>query len=266
MAILAGRTALVTGGSKGIGAAIAKAMAAAGANVAVTARGEASLTSLVDEISSAGGQALSIRSDATDEKSVAQAIDAAVSHFGGLDILVNNVGGPTEFSGFWSLTDEDWLACYDVNVVSAVRFTRHAVPHLKQSKAPRIINMSSISAIEPGTFNPHYSVTKAALINLSKHLSNLLVKDGILVNCVCPGPVHSDSWEQNVERLARERGVSLEESRATVEKEESAKVPLGRIGEGGDVAGMVVFLASDEASWITGSCFKVDGGKLRSSL
>lgn len=266
MKILDGRVALVTGASKGIGAAIAKALAAAGAQVALTARGEVPLAALVDEISSLGGEALPIPSEATDSRSVVQALSALDTHFGKLDILVNNVGGAPIFSGLWDLSDEDWLACYDLNVISAVRFTRAAVPILRRSFAPRIINVSSISGIEPGYFNPHYSTAKAAMINLSKYLSNLLAKEGILVNAICPGPVHSNSWEQNVERLAKERGIPVDQCRIAIEKEEAEKVPLRRVGDGKDVAGLAVFLASDDAAWITGSCYTVDGGKLRSAF
>ena len=169
-------------------------------------------------------------------------------------------------AGFWGLDDADWLESYNLNVMGAVRFTRLAVPLLRESKTPRIINVTSISALQPGTYNPHYAAAKAALLNLSKYLSNILVEDGILVNSVCPGPVYSDSWDRNVERLAEERGISVDDSRAAIDREEAAKIPLKRIGEGRDVAGLVVFLASDEASWITGSCFHVDGGKYRSIL
>ena len=101
-------------------------------------------------------------------------------------------------------------------------------------------------------------------INLSKFLSNHLAGDGILVNVVCPGPVHSDSWDDNVQHIANIRGIPIDEARGQVEVEEASKIPLGRVGEGDDVAGLVTFLASDKAAWVTGSCFHVNGGKLRS--
>ncbi|MEI6916347.1 MAG: SDR family oxidoreductase, partial [Armatimonadota bacterium] len=133
-----------------------------------------------------------------------------------------------------------------------------------QSPAARIINISSISGIEPGFYNPHYTVTKAATINLSKYLANQLTPDGVLVNVVCPGPVYSDSWDRNVQRIADMRDIPLHEARELVNKEEELKIPLGRIGTGNDVAALATFLASDQADWITGSCFHVNGGKLRS--
>ena len=191
------------------------------------------------------------------------AIENVIETFGKLDILVNNVGGPGKMGGFNDLTDVDWKNAFDLNVMSLVHFVRAADPHLRKSNCGRVINISSISGVQPGTFNPHYTITKAATINLSKYLANYFVEDNILVNVVCPGPVHSESWEENVRRQATERNTTLEDARQKIEQEESIKIPLGRVGEGADVAGLVAFLASDKASWITGSCFHVNGGKLK---
>jgi NAD(P)-dependent dehydrogenase (short-subunit alcohol dehydrogenase family) len=258
---LTDRVALVTGGSKGIGRAIAKALAKEGVKVAVTARGISALQETADELRDS--KILTVPADATDQEAANGVIAKVIEVFGGLDILVNNVGGAGKFGGFRDLTDVDWRKAFDLNVISCVHFVRAAEPHLLKSKCGRIINISSISGVQPGEFNPHYAVTKAATINLSKFLSNYFVKDGVLVNVICPGPVHSDSWDENVNRLAAERRISLQDARLQVEREESAKIPLGRVGEGEDVAGLVLYLASDKANWITGSCFHVNGGKLR---
>lgn len=260
---LTGRIALVTGGSKGIGRAIALALAEEGAQVAVTARGAEALQKVAEEVPSA--RLLTVAADATDQGSVDSAVNQVIEVHGGLDILVNNVGGAGTFAGFTDLTDADWRHSFDLNVLSMVHFVRAAEPHLRHSKNGRIINISSIAGVQPGLFNPHYTVTKAATINLSKFLSNYFVKAGVLVNVVCPGPVHSDSWDGNIRRLALERGIEFEDARQQVEREESAKIPLGRVGEGADIAGLVAFLASDKAGWITGSCFHVNGGKLSST-
>jgi len=258
---LSGRVALVTGGSKGIGRAVATALAEEGVRVAVTARGVEALQKTASELSEFN--VLAVPSDATDQLATSAAMARVVEAFGGLDILVNNVGGAGKFGGFDVLTDADWQNAFDLNVLSLVHFVRAAEQYLRKSRQGRIINISSISALQPGTFNPHYAVTKAATINLGKFLADYFIKDGVLVNVVCPGPVHSDSWNENVRRLALERGVAIEPVRQEVEREESSKIPLGRVGEGEDVAGLVVFLASDQAKWITGSCFHVNGGKLR---
>ncbi len=258
---LAGRRALVTGGSKGIGRAIARALAEEGARVAITARGKEALLNVASELTEF--DVLTIQADATNQDDVRAVVARVADVLGGLDILVNNVGGPGRFGGFKDLTDADWRAAFDLNVLSLVHFVQAAEQHLRESAHGRIINISSISGIQPGAFNPHYTVTKAATINLSKYLANYFAKDGVLVNVVCPGPVHSESWEDNIHRLASERGMRFEEIWKLVEAEESAKIPLGRVGEGQDIAGFVAFVASDRANWVTGSCFHVNGGKLR---
>lgn len=255
-----GRVALVTGGSKGIGQAIARALAEEGARVAITARGTDALRKAAADLQEY--DVLAVPADATRQEAADSAVARTVEAFGRLDILVNNVGGAATFGGFGDLSDEDWRNAFDLNVLSLVHFVRAAESHLRRSKAGRIVNISSIVGLQPGSFNPHYAATKAATINMSKFFANHFVKDGVLVNAVCPGPVHSESWEANVRRLALERGVGFEETWQQVEREESAKIPLARVGEGEDVAGLVVFLASEQARWITGSCFHVNGGKL----
>lgn len=257
---LNGQVALVTGGSKGIGRAIAQALAVEGAQVAITARGTGALKEAALEMSAFN--VLTVSADATDQNAVDAAIKRVIDVYGKLDILVNNVGGAENFGGFSDLADLDWRNAFDLNVLSMVHFVRAAEPFLRKSERGRIINISSIAGVQPGAFNPHYTVTKAATINLSKFLANYFAKDGVLVNVVCPGPVHSESWDANVRRLALERHISTDAAWQQVEHEELSKIPLGRVGDGEDVAGIVAFLASDKASWITGSCFHVNGGKL----
>ena len=259
---LQGRTAIVTGGSKGIGKAIAKSLALDGANVVICARALEPLVSVREEIITAGGSALAVAADVIKPEAVKEVVARAAAAFGGLDILVNNAGGAEKFGGFFELSDEDWLEAYKLNIMSAVSFVRYSIPWLRESKHSRIINISSVSGVQPGYYNPHYTVTKAAMINLTKALSNELLKDNILVNVVCPGPVHSYSWENYIQGTASSHGLPVEEVRKRIEIEEASKIPLGKVGEPEDVAGLVTFLASDKASWITGSCFHVNGGKL----
>lgn len=259
---LEGRIAIVTGGSKGIGKAIAKSLAAEGVTVVICARGRESLDQAQKEMEASGGKAIAIPVDAEDPHSVSDLIAMVIEKAGGIDILVNNVGGASRFGGFFELSPDDWKMTFDRNVMTSVYFVQQAYPWLCKSAAARIINIASISGVQPGSYNPHYALTKAAIINLSKSLSNLFVKDNILVNAVCPGPVHSDSWDRNVRRIADMRNIPFENAMIDVDMEESAKIPVGRIGEGDDIAGLVAFLASDKASWITGSCFHVNGGKL----
>lgn len=261
---LNGRVALITGASKGIGRDIAKRLAAAGCRVALTARDSESLHQAVAEIELTGIKAIAIPADATNPKSIISAVDGVIQEFGRMDILVNNVGGALRFGGFLDLADEDWERAFNLNVLSMVRFVRAALPWIEKSNVPRIINISSLAGVEPGRYNPHYTTTKAATINFGKTLANEFAAKKILVNTICPGPVHSEAWDENIRQTSARLGVSIEIAAQSVETEEAAKVPLGRIGEGSDIAGLVAFLASDEAAWITGTCFHVSGGKMKS--
>lgn len=261
---LRGKVAIVTGANKGIGKEIAKLLAQEGANVVICARGAKSLEEVRKEMRRKGNNFTIVTADVTTPDGARKVVDTALKQFGRLDILVNNAGGANKFGNFLELDDEDWVDAFSLNVMSVVYFVRYALPFLKKSPSPRIINISSISGIQPGYYNPHYTVAKAAVINLSKYLANQFASSRILVNVVCAGPVHSNSWERGVAHIAGIRNIPIEEARAQVESEEAGKIPLGRVGEGEDVAGLVAFLASDKAAWITGSCFHVNGGKLRS--
>jgi 3-oxoacyl-[acyl-carrier protein] reductase len=263
---LQNRIALVTGGSRGVGAGIARQLADDGVKVIICARPSEALTALESEILDGGGNCIALPVDVLNPMALRATVDAAAAHWGGLDILVNNVGGAIRFGGFEELSDDDWIKAYEFNVMSTVRFTRASLPYLRLSPLKRIINISSITAQQPGLYNPHYSVTKAATVNLGKHLANILAKEKILVNTVCPGPVHSESWESNVHKIAAERSIPVEDARAAIEIEESSKIPIGKVGETEQIAAVVAFLASPLSSWTTGSCFHVNGGKLSSAF
>lgn len=258
------KVAVVTGASKGIGRAVAVSLAREGVKVVIAARGQEALSATEKEIHSFGGEVFMVRADVTAAVDVQNLAATTVRHMGRIDILVHNAGGAERFSDLDGLNDEDWGRAYDLNLLSAVRLTRAALPELRKSSLPRIIFISSVSGLQPGGYNPHYAAAKAAQINFSKYLSNTLARDKILVNTVCAGPVHSHSWDMNVSHVAELRQKDVETVRREFEAQEAAKVPLGRVGEPEDVASVVTFLASVQASWITGSCFHVDGGKIRS--
>ena len=260
------RIALVTGGSRGIGAGIVRKLAQEGVKVIFCARASAALTALESEVYASGGTCLAVPVDVFDSAALLSAVDVAAAHWGGLDILVNNVGGAIRFGGFEDLKDDDWMKTFDFNVMSTVRCTRAALPYLRRSTLKRVINISSISAHQPGFYNPHYAITKAAVVNLGKHLANILAKEKILVNTVCPGPVHSESWESNIMKIAAERKIPVDEARRTVEKEEAAKIPLEAVGEADQIAAVVALLASPLSAWTTGSCYHINGGKLMSAF
>jgi len=260
------RVVLVTGGSKGIGAAIVREFAREGARVFFCARPSAKLTALASEAQARGEKCEALPVDVFDAAATAELVNEVARRAGGLDVLVNNVGGAQRFAGFDELTDEDWLRAYEFNVLSVVRFTRASLPLLRRSEVRRIINVSSISGLQPGLYNPHYSASKAAVVNLGKHLANVLAKERILVNTVCAGPVHSAAWDSNVRRLAEKSGKSFTAEWQATETAEAAKLPLGAVGEGEHIAAAVAFLASHHSTWTTGSCFHVNGGKLAAAI
>lgn len=257
---LEGRIALVTGGGRGIGEAIAFALTREGATGIICGRHLEPLIVVKRKIESAGGKVFAYITDATDVIGIRMLLRKIRMDFGRLDILVNNVGGAEKFGGFFDLTEDDWVNAYKLNFMSMVYFTREAAPLLRESNNARIINISSLSGIRPGMFNPHYGAAKAAMLNLSKHLANLMAKDGILVNAICPSTLKGGGWDKNVLDRANRSRISPKEAENLMEEEERTKNPLGKIGTLDDVADLVTFLASDRAKFITGSCFRVDGG------
>ncbi|KZZ37458.1 MULTISPECIES: SDR family oxidoreductase [unclassified Oleiphilus] len=258
-----GRTALVSGSTKGIGLATAEYFAKNGANVVICARSKAE--EIAHDFKQLGYAAIGVSADLTTKEGVSLVIEKAVSGYGTIDILVNNCGGlgGVRTGEFMDLTEQDWLDCYSLNVLTAVNFCQLAMAYLKQSSSARIINISSVTAIQPGSFNPHYAFNKAGLINLSKYLSNYLADHNITVNCISPGMVATEGWEEYIQNKAIEECQALE----LIAHQENARavgnVPLKRFGSVGEIAALVGFLASEEASYITGSNFVIDGGKIK---
>jgi NAD(P)-dependent dehydrogenase (short-subunit alcohol dehydrogenase family) len=263
---LKNKVVLVTGASKGIGRAIALAFAREGSRVVICARGKAALEKVAREVSDCGAQALALPCDVTDRAQIDHVVCTVKKKFDRLDILVNNAGGAGRFASFSELTDEDWRQAWDFNLMSMVWFTRVALPLMQKGGGGRIINISSTSGRQPGANAPHYAAAKAAMINLNKYLSNALAKEQVLVNCICPGPVWSASWEGTAQETAQKLGISYEEAVKRVRAGDEPKIPLQRLGEPEEVAALAVFLASDRAGFLTGACIQVDGGKTKSML
>lgn len=261
---LKNRIALVTGSSRGIGKAIALALGHAGAKVAICARDRKELDLACADFRREKIPCISVLVD-VEKTNSAKAVIRKIRHaWGGLDILVNNVGGMKQTGHFEDLDDAAWISSFQLNLMPTVRFCREALPLLKKSPHPRIINISSMVATQPGAFNPHYSTFKAALLNLSKHLSAVYAKDGILVNCISPGIIHTEGWDRYIADKADAEGISAERCGEIENKRAAENVPLKRLGKVREVAELAAFLASEKASFITGGNHRVDGGRVLS--
>jgi 3-oxoacyl-[acyl-carrier protein] reductase len=251
---LRGRRAVVTGGSKGIGLAVAAELAAEGASVSICARNPAEVAAAAEQVRTHGGIVHEQVVDVTDPEQVATYMEAAATALGGIDILVNNAGAAHPGT-FETLTDDDWHGDLDVKLFSQIRCTRAALPLLRQSAAARVININAIYARYPDPKFFATTVNRAACLNLNKALALEFGPEGILVNSVNIGFVVTPQWE-NI-RTKRAPDLSQEEFFSTWA---AAEVPLGRFGDVAEVSGIVAFLAGDRASYITGASIDVAGG------
>ena len=247
---LEGRCALVTGGSKGLGAAIAKELVSEGARVAICSRNEAEVLAAAKEIGAAHAQA----ADVTDPEQVRDFVARSAEALGGIDYLVNNAGG-AHSGNFEALTDDDWAADYDVKVFSLIRCCREALPHMRSAGGGRIVNIGAVYSRYPDPSFFATSVNRAAGNSFTKTLALEVAKDNILVNGVNIGFVITPQWENIRRRQAPE---STRED--FFDRLAAQEVPLGRFGLPDEVSGLVAFLLSDRATYITGASIDVAGG------
>jgi NAD(P)-dependent dehydrogenase (short-subunit alcohol dehydrogenase family) len=244
---LAGKTALVTGASRGIGREIALGFADAGADVAVLARSEAELDGVAAAVRDRGRSALPLPCDVTEPEQITSAVDRALEGLGKIDILVNNAGGPLFNAPFLEIRPDGWQRALELNLLSVVGFCRAVGAHMVERSTGSVINIDSIGASHPGQLVSPYCAAKAAVVNLTYVLAQEWGSAGVRVNTVSPGWVRTDInrriYEQPeaAERIAR-------------------RVPLGRWGESGDMIGVAVWLASDASSYVTGAHIPIDGG------
>jgi 3-oxoacyl-[acyl-carrier protein] reductase len=247
---LEGRRGLVTGGSKGLGEAIARELVAEGARVAICSRNAQEVTATAAEVGAEYAQA----ADVTDPEQVRDVIDRTARALGGIDFLVNNAGGAHPGT-FEALSDEDWAADLDVKLFSLIRCSREALPHLRAAGGGRIINIGAVYSRYPDPTFFATSVNRAAGNSFTKTLALEVAKDNILVNGVNIGFVITPQWENIRRRRAPE---STRED--FFDRLAAQEVPLGRFGQPDEVSGLVAFLLSDRATYITGASIDVAGG------
>ena len=240
---LRGKACLVTGSTAGIGLATAQMLAVEGAHVVTCGR----------RVAPGIGEALHVTADLSEAEEPGRVVEQALGALGRLDVLVNNIGLARQ-ARFEEVEDAEWNAYWQLNVMSYVRSTRAALPHLR-ARGGSIVNVSSTAGKRPSTGMPHYSVTKAAVLSLSRLVADLYARDGIRCNAVTPGPTATDAWLSEG-GLADQSGPDRTEVLARV----GAGRPLGRLAEADEIAAVIVFLCSEQASYVTGAAWSADGG------
>ncbi len=246
--LLEGKSAIVTGGSQGIGTAVSLMLAAEGANVCLTYRNhKEEAETVVKQIEAMGRKAICVKCDIASFTEAEAVVKTALETFGKVDILVNNAG--MNWDGVcWKMTEEQWDRVLEVNLKGYFNFTRHTAPLLKEQKSGRIVNVTSINGIRGKFGQSNYSASKAGIIGYTKAVAKELGAFGVTVNAVAPGLIETAMLKDSD---AREKIIDLA----------MAEIVLKRVGQPEDLANLIAFLASDKARHITGECIKVDGGQ-----
>ena len=247
---LTGKRAVVTGASLGIGEAVVRELADLGADVAFCARTPGAVTALSAYSERVTGHVADMGEQASTE-----AFLDAVTATGNVDILVNNVGASPS-RNFLYMTDEDWQSLHELNLMSAVRCTRRLLPHMRKQGWGRVIMIASGAAKYPNAALIDYGATKAAMISISKSLSRKYGSDGVLVNAVLPGLIHTAMWERAATEIAEANDTTMD----AVLQNNGRSVPVGRYGTSKEVADVVAFLCSPAAAYVNGVALEVDGG------
>ncbi|MGT2476587.1 SDR family NAD(P)-dependent oxidoreductase [Paraburkholderia terrae] len=262
---LYGRTALITGSSKGIGEAIAKKLAEEKAVTIIHGRDEGLAEKVANDIIIRGGQAYVVVADLVHDEEVQRMVDEAERLAGSIDILINNAGGSGGSKENWANTQpSSWEAAYDRNVLAAIRVTSRLLPKMQQAKWGRVVNISSLAAIMPPPSAPDYSACKAAMNAMTASMAKAVAADGVTVNAVSPGTIHSAALDHRFREVAADRGVADKDApwdviaRAVLPM--FAQVPVGRVGRLDEIADAIAFLASPLAGYITGMNLRIDGG------
>lgn len=250
---LSGKVALITGGSRGIGLAIAEAYAAAGARVAVASRKQAAVDEAAESIRRGGGEALGVAVHTGDGATVAALVERVTDHFGGIDILVNNAATNPHFGPFLTAEDSHWDKILDVNVKGYFRVAKACIPAMRARGGGKIINVASVAGLEPQPLMGVYCVSKAAVLMMTEVLAAEVAADNIQVNAIAPG-------------FVKTKFSQVLWSTPDIHDKLVNAVPQRRMAEPAEIAGIAVYLASAASSFTTGATFVVDGGQLASGL
>ena len=256
-----GRPCIVTGASRGIGLATARLLAAEGARVLLTARGEDALAEAERSLADAGGEVTGLALDVTARDAADRLVEECERRFGSLDVLVNNAG-TSAARPLEELTDDEWQAQWELNVMGPMRLMRAAAPRMAERGWGRIVNVSSSAGKRPSPSNVAYAVAKAAQLSLSRAFADAYAARGVLVNAVAPGPVATGLWMDEgglADQAAQASGGTREQALEAMR----AKVPLGRFGTEDEVAATVAFLCSEHAGNVAGAAWSVDGGAVQ---
>jgi NAD(P)-dependent dehydrogenase (short-subunit alcohol dehydrogenase family) len=251
---LSGKVAIITGGGSGIGEASAKLFAKEGAKVLIADKNQKSGQQVVLQIKNQGSDAIFVQVDVTRSDDIEKMIQTAIQSYGRLDILFNNAGVAGDI--FEDTTEAKWRQVIDVNLTGPFLACMHAIPIMKKQGSGNIINTGSIAGLAASARSPSYNATKGGLIMLTRSLARILGKDNIRVNCICPGPIDTGLTD------AFMGFPTNEESKLKIKESIARMTPLGRYGQPNEIASVVLFLASDESSYVTGAAYVVDGGML----
>jgi 3-oxoacyl-[acyl-carrier protein] reductase len=253
---LAGRVAIVTGGSQGIGRACAADLLAEGAHVVIASKDPARNAAACEALrAKSGARVLGIPTDLEHDSSVRALFERTLSEFGRLDILINNAAIVAS-QNFFTLGDEQWTQMFEHKLAGTARCVRHAIAPMRERKWGRIINVAGGAATHPQAGAISVGLNNAAVLTLTKALAKEMAPDGILVNAVVPTTIRTERQDELIHETAAKSG----KSEADVVKQKAAKIPLGRMGTSEEVSAIVTFLASTRASFVTGAAWTVDGG------
>jgi NAD(P)-dependent dehydrogenase (short-subunit alcohol dehydrogenase family) len=255
---LDGGVVLVTGGSSGIGAAVAEALIREGARVSITARRQAPLDAVAAALGMHGGNAIAVAGDMGSTSDVERVVAATVARFGGLDVVVNNAGSSV-FAPLEEVSDERWLADLNTKLIGYVRCTRTAIPHLERSQRACIVNIGGNAGRQPLQYHLPGGAANAGILNFTQAMGQYLGPKGIRVVGIAPGLVETPRLEKQIPAQAAHWNMSVPEARERM----VADIPIRRISTADDIADLVCFLASPRAGQITGTTVTIDGGYTR---